>query len=203
MATDRVTAGKKVGFWGRLKRLALTDVGALVRGLNAADVEAVERLMLESDFGLPATADLTDWLDAQIRKGGLKTEADLKRALAEDKARTNVLQISELGLVEMTRKRVRQDLRSLLTMACPACSGTGVTKTDATLAAEVLRAVQAKAAADPRRELVIRVHADLAAYLEAEVRDALERLAATLDRKITVQAVTGHVHRDEFEVLLR
>jgi hypothetical protein len=47
------------------------------------------------------------------------------------------------------------------------------------------------------------VHPDLAAYLEVEARDTLERLAGALDRKITVQAVTGHAHRDEFEVLLR
>jgi fused signal recognition particle receptor len=79
---DRVTAAQKLGFWGKLKRLALTDVGALVRGLNASDVESLERLMLESDFGLSATADLTDWIDGEIRRGKLKTEADLKRAVS-------------------------------------------------------------------------------------------------------------------------
>ncbi|HET9513309.1 MAG TPA: signal recognition particle-docking protein FtsY [Gemmatimonadales bacterium] len=78
---DRVTAGQKLGFWGKLKRLALTDVGALVRGLNAEDVEALERVMLESDFGVPATSDLTDWIDSEIRSGRLKTEADLRRAV--------------------------------------------------------------------------------------------------------------------------
>jgi fused signal recognition particle receptor len=78
---DRVTAGQKLGFWGKLKRLALTDVGALVRGLNAEDVEALERVMLESDFGVPATSDLTDWIDSEIRSGRLKTEADLRKAV--------------------------------------------------------------------------------------------------------------------------
>jgi fused signal recognition particle receptor len=78
---DRVTAGQKLGFWGKLKRLALTDVGALVRGLNADDVEALERVMLESDFGVPATSDLTDWIDSEIRSGRLKTEADLRKAV--------------------------------------------------------------------------------------------------------------------------
>jgi len=78
---DRVTEQKKLGFWRRLKRLALTDVGALVRKLNAGDVEALERLMLESDFGLPATADLVDALEDDIRRGTLKTEADLRGAV--------------------------------------------------------------------------------------------------------------------------
>jgi fused signal recognition particle receptor len=83
VASDRVTVGKKLGFWGKLKRLALTDVGALVRRLNADDVEALERLMLEADFGVPATADLVDMLEQKIRSGKIKTEADLHGALQE------------------------------------------------------------------------------------------------------------------------
>lgn len=80
---DRITEQKKLGFWSRLKRLALTDVGALARRLNADDVENLERLMLESDFGLPATADLVDTIEAQVRKGVVKTEEDLRSVLAD------------------------------------------------------------------------------------------------------------------------
>jgi fused signal recognition particle receptor len=80
---DRVTERKRPGFWGRLKRLALTDVGALVRRLNAGEVEALERVMLEADFGLPATAALVDALETEIRRGTLKTEADLRTMLAD------------------------------------------------------------------------------------------------------------------------
>jgi fused signal recognition particle receptor len=79
MAQDRVTEGKRLGLWGRLKRLALTDVGALIRKLKAEDIEALERLMLEADFGLPATAEIVDALEAGVRKGSLKTESDLRR----------------------------------------------------------------------------------------------------------------------------
>jgi fused signal recognition particle receptor len=78
---ERVTTGAKVGFWGKLKRLALTDVGALVRGLNASQVEEMERVMLEADFGLPATADLVDFLEKEIRSGRVKTEPQLRSAL--------------------------------------------------------------------------------------------------------------------------
>jgi len=186
-----VNTGKYVGkrdFEQTVLKINLESVGEIVRQIRLRDLGGII---------------IIDFIDMEREEHREQVEKALKRALAEDKARTNVLQISELGLVEMTRKRVRGDLRSLLTMACPACAGTGVTKTDATLAAEVFRTLQAKAAADPHRELVIRVHPDLAAYLETEARDALERLAGTLDRKITVQAVTGHVHRDEFEVMLR
>ena len=186
-----VNTGKYVGkrdFEQTVLKINLESVGEIVRQIRLRDLGGII---------------IIDFIDMEREEHREQVEKALKRALADDKARTNMLQISELGLVEMTRKRVRGDLRSLLTMACPTCSGSGVTKTDATLAAEVFRAVRARAAADPHRELVIRVHPDVAAHLEAEARDALERLASTLDRKITVQAVTGHTHRDEFEVLLR
>ncbi|MGE5230429.1 MAG: signal recognition particle-docking protein FtsY [Deltaproteobacteria bacterium] len=71
----------KQSLWSRLKRLAFTDVNAILRGLNAADLEALERLLIEADFGVPATVELTAALEEEVRKGALKTEADLKRAL--------------------------------------------------------------------------------------------------------------------------
>jgi fused signal recognition particle receptor len=78
---DRVTERKKLGLWARLKRVALTDVGAIVRGFKAADIEAMERLLLESDFGLKATMDLIEMLEDGVRLGRLKSEDDLKAAL--------------------------------------------------------------------------------------------------------------------------
>jgi fused signal recognition particle receptor len=74
-------SGRKVGLWARLKRLALTDVNALMRGLNREDLEAVERLLLEADFGVPATLDLVEALEAGVRQGRLRTEADLRAAV--------------------------------------------------------------------------------------------------------------------------
>ena len=71
----------KQSLWSRLKRLALTDVNAIIRGLNAADLEQLERLLIEADFGVPATVALTQGLEDEVRKGSLKTEADLKREL--------------------------------------------------------------------------------------------------------------------------
>ena len=66
-----------------LKQIALTDVGALMRGLNAQDLEDLERVLIESDFGVPATVELIQVLEDEVRRGKLKTEADLKRALRE------------------------------------------------------------------------------------------------------------------------
>ncbi len=83
MASSRVTQGKKLSLWGRIKRLALTDVGALVRGFKAADIEAMERVLLEADFGVSATTELVDLLEGEVRRGRLKSEDDLKHAIVD------------------------------------------------------------------------------------------------------------------------
>jgi fused signal recognition particle receptor len=83
MKTRRLGSNEKQNLWSRIKRLALTDVGALMRGLNAGDLENMERALIEADFGVPATVELTEALEDEVRRGRLKTEADLKRALVE------------------------------------------------------------------------------------------------------------------------
>jgi fused signal recognition particle receptor len=80
MANGRLT-DRKDGLWARIKRIALTDVGALMRGLSADDLEKMERVLIEADFGVAATVELTQALEDEVRKGKLKTEADLREAL--------------------------------------------------------------------------------------------------------------------------
>jgi fused signal recognition particle receptor len=81
MSAERLGASTKRSVWSRIKRLALTDVGAIVRRLNAEDLEAIERILIEADFGVPATLDLTEALEEEVRRGKAKTEADLKASL--------------------------------------------------------------------------------------------------------------------------
>ena len=83
MKPERLAGSEKRSLWSRIKQIALTDVGALMRGLNAQDLEDLERLLIESDFGVPATVELIQALEDEVRRGKLKTEADLKRALQE------------------------------------------------------------------------------------------------------------------------
>jgi fused signal recognition particle receptor len=80
MANGRLT-DRKDSLWNRIKRVAMTDVGALMRGLNADDLERMERVLIEADFGVPATVELTQALEDEVRRGRLKTEADLRTAL--------------------------------------------------------------------------------------------------------------------------
>ena len=82
MTTGRLGDAPKLSLWQRLKRVALTDVGALVRGMNAADLEALERTLIEADFGVQATVDLVHTVEDEVRRGRLKTEEELKAAVA-------------------------------------------------------------------------------------------------------------------------
>ncbi len=186
-----VNTGKYVGkrdFEQTVLKINLEAVGEVVRQVRLRDLGGLI---------------IIDFIDMDVPEHREQVYRALTRALAEDKARTNVLEISELGLVEMTRKRVRQDLRSLLTVPCPACKGAGVTKSDATLAAEIFRAMPAKVAESEAREIVVRVHPELAAYLEGDARDALQRVSRTLDVKVTVQPATGRPSREEYEIHVR
>ena len=80
MANGRLT-DRKESLWSRIKRVAMTDVGALMRGLNAEDLERLEQVLIEADFGVPATVELTQALEDEVRRGKLKTEGDLRAAL--------------------------------------------------------------------------------------------------------------------------
>ncbi len=72
---------QKLGLWGRIKRVMLTDVGALVRGLKEGNLEELEQVLLEADFGVPATMELVQALEQGVRGGKLKTEQDLQEAI--------------------------------------------------------------------------------------------------------------------------
>ncbi|MBI4240978.1 MAG: Rne/Rng family ribonuclease [Candidatus Rokubacteria bacterium] len=185
-----VNTGKYVGkrdFEQTVLKINLEAVGEVVRQIRLRDLGGII---------------IIDFIDMEPEEHRQQVFRALKKALAEDKARTNVLEISELGLVEMTRKRVRQDLQSLFCAPCPACKGSGVVKSDLALAAEIFRKVRAAAAELGGQEILIRVHPELAQHLEAEEREALERLEASLGRKLSVQAVLS-LHRDEYEITVR
>ncbi|MBI3636858.1 MAG: Rne/Rng family ribonuclease [Candidatus Rokubacteria bacterium] len=186
-----VNSGKYVGkrdFEQTVLKINMEAVGEVVRQIRLRDLGGII---------------IIDFIDMEGQEHRDQVYTALTKALVEDKARTNVLEISELGLVEMTRKRVRQDLRALLSAGCTTCRGTGVVKTDVTIAAEVFRTVQARAAESPGKEIVVRVNQEVKSYLDGDGRDALDRLARSLDRKLIVQTASASAPRDEYEVNVR
>jgi ribonuclease G len=162
-----------------------------------AAVEVIRQIRLR-DLGGIIIIDFIDMERAEHRDQVFQA---LMRALADDKARTNVLEISELGLVEMTRKRVRQALQSLLTVACPTCKGSGTVKSDLTLTAEIFRKVQAGAREGEGREVLVRVHPEMAHHLDA-AREAVERLQGVTGRKVVVQGMPSY-HREQYDLTFR
>jgi ribonuclease G len=164
-----------------------------------AAAEAVRQIRLRDLGGII----ILDFIDMERPEHREQVSRALKKALADDKARTNVLEISELGIVEMTRKRARQDLHSVFFAACPTCKGSGHVKSDATLAAEIFRKVQAQApTAAPGDEVLVRAHPEIAHRLDAEEREGVDRLQALTGRKIVAQGVPTY-HREEYDVTFR
>jgi len=185
-----VNTGKYVGkrdFEETVLKINLEAVGEVVRQIRLRDLGGII---------------IIDFIDMERPDHREQVFKALLRVLADDKARTNVLEISELGLVEMTRKRVRQSLPSLFCAPCPACKGSGVIKSDATLAAEILRKIQAGAREATGAEVVVRVHPETAHHLDVDRHDAVERLQAMIGRKIAIQSAPSF-HREQYEVTFK
>ena len=129
-------------FTGRGKSARLEDV-ITKTNLEAAE-EVVNQLRLR-DIGGIIVIDFIDMARARNRDAVLKT---LRKSLDEDRTKTFVVEISPLGLVEMTRQNVTDGVREIMTKPCPVCNGEGVVKSEETIAIEVereLRTMVAKA----------------------------------------------------------
>jgi ribonuclease G len=185
-----VNTGKYVGkrdLEETILKINLEAVGEIVRQIRLRDLGGII---------------IIDFIDMEREEHRGQVFRALKRALGDDKSRTNVLEISELGLVEMTRKRVRQSLHSLLMQSCPTCKGTGVVKSAPALTAEIYRKIQVATRDISGQEVLIRVNPDLAAYLQEEESEGLEILQRRIQRKVTVQGAAG-LHKDEYEIITR
>ncbi len=161
------------------------DETMLQTNLEAAE-ELVNQLRVRNIGGI-IVADFIDMAKAGDRK---KLTEALTQALKRDKARASMLEISDLGLVQMTRKRTRESLEQLLTENCPRCQGRRVVKSTPTLAAEALRAVQREMG---RRGggvdmLVMRLNPEVARYLYGPGAAALEHIERRLSLKIVLKS---------------
>jgi ribonuclease G len=129
-----------------------------------------------------------------------KVSEALAEAVKHDKARTNILRISELGLVQMTRKRTRDNLRQLITTPCPTCSGDGRLKSVGTLAAEVLRMVrrQVATASDVER-VTLTLSSEVGAALQGPLRAGVDELTRKLGVRLNLR-LDAKLPRDRSEI---
>jgi ribonuclease G len=155
----------------------------LKTNLEAAE-EVVRQLRLRNIGGI-IIVDFIDMLKENNRK---RVTDVLAQALKRDRARASMLKISELGLVQMTRKRTRESLEQMLTVQCPRCEGTRVVKSVATLAGEVLRGIQREAGRTRSDLLLVRLNPEIARYLYDQAAHALEEVERQFKVKIVLKS---------------
>jgi ribonuclease G len=147
-------------FTGRGKGAKLEDT-ITKTNLEAAD-EVVRQLRLR-DIGGIIVIDFIDMARARNRDTVLKT---LRKSLDEDRTKTYVVEISPLGLVEMTRQNVTDGVREIMTKPCPVCDGEGVVLSEETVAIEVDRWLRDLAAERPDAPaFLVRLHPKVASIL--------------------------------------
>jgi ribonuclease G len=172
------------------------DETVLKTNLEAAD-EVVKQLRLRNIGGII----IVDFID-MTREADRKRVGDaLAQALKRDKARSSMLRISELGLVQMTRKRTRESLEEMLTEQCPKCHGRRVVKSVATIAADVLRGIHRAAGRHPRNDLlVVKINPAVARYLYDVGAKDLGVLENRLGIKIVLRS-TESIEAGAFELV--
>jgi len=171
---------------GRYVGKTTQEETVLRTNLEAAKV-IVEQLRLRNIGGLI----IIDFIDMEKAINRKKVYDALTDAVRKDKARTNILNISDLGLVEMTRKRRRENLMQQLCEPCAHCDGRGFVRSVETLAYDVMRRVRREAALNPKAErLHIRVPPRVAEFLTGAEAAALHALEHELSKKIVIKAAT-------------
>ena len=131
--------------------------------VNTEAADEVVRQLRMRDIGGIIVIDFIDMARSRNREKVLKT---LRRALDADKSKSYVVEVSPLGLVEMTRQNVTDGVREILTVRCPTCDGDGVVLSEETVALEGLRKLREAVAKDSKPDAyLIRVHPKVAAEL--------------------------------------
>ena len=158
--------------------------------------EIVNQLRLRNIGGLI----IIDFIDMDRAANRNKVSEALREGLRKDKNRPHFRKISELGLVQMTRKRTRESLTQLLCSACPQCEGRGLVRSIPTTAYHVLRSIHREAAGKPGNgRITVKVHPEVAAFLYGEANGELEELERRLRRYVVIKTTEG-VSQEHFEL---
>lgn len=145
----------------------------------------LEQLRLRSIGGL-IVIDLIDMEDSRSQRQVFEA---LKDAMRGDKARSRLLPVSELGLIEMTRKRTRPSLAETLCVPCQACGARGCVKSPATVAYEILRRLKREAAANPpASELRVGAHKDVVEFLKQHESEYMRSLESETGKTLLIEA---------------
>jgi ribonuclease G len=127
--------------------------------------------------------------------------SELKRALARDRTRITVNGFSQLGLVEMTRKRTRESLAHVLCEQCPVCTGKGQVKTPRTVCYEILREIMRESRQfNPREFRILASQEVIDLFLEEESQH-MAMLGDFIGKPISLQ-VESTFHQEQYDIIL-
>jgi ribonuclease G len=153
----------------------------LKTNMEAVDV-IVEQLRIRNIGGII----VIDFIDMDKEEHRELVFNKFEQALRSDKAKTNVLKISELGLVQMTRKRTSESLEHRLMEICPYCDERGRVKSVETESMDMLRDIRRHALRVPNKSIVVKIRSDVKEFLEAKHTDMIDDLQDEFDLKITL-----------------
>jgi ribonuclease G len=165
------------------------------------NLEAVKEIAYQLRLRNIGGIIIIDFIDMEKEVNREKVFTALEDALKADKSKTNILKMSDLGLLEMTRKRVRESIGRLMCEPCPYCEGLGYVKSKTTVCQEIFRELRREMLGQRGTKAMLTVHPQVADLLYDEERRGLEDLEKRFKKRITVRAKPGF-HQEQFEISL-
>lgn len=145
---------------------------------------------------------VVDFIDMDTKANRDRVLQELRQHLGRDRARTRAFAVSELGLIEMTRQRVRPSLWASMTRECPTCIGTGRVFSPEVVARRLERALKRAAIEKKERKLAVRIHPDVAIYLLEEEPKLVQSLGKLSGIELELRD-DPMLHLDEFRLMSR
>jgi ribonuclease G len=189
-----VNTGRFVGGRGKSSQGRLEDT--ITKNNLEAVGEVVRQLRLRDIGGII----VIDFIDMANPKNRQLVEEALNRELARDRTKTYVVEISPLGLVEMTRQNVTDGPREILTISCPTCDGNGVIISPETHAVEAERKLRRHIVASKAEAFLVEMHSDVAALLIGPGGSRLEELEKETGRRYAFKTKKSF-RLDRFQIL--
>jgi ribonuclease G len=183
-----VNTGKYVGKSNRLE-------DTIVKTNTEAIKEIVRQMRLRDLGGII----VIDFIDMDERKNRQKVMQALEEAMRADRAPYKILQFNDFGLVAITRKRVKQSLERTLCSPCPHCEGAGYIKSAQTVVSEILTEARKMARSVDSKDVMLRVHPDVAKLLKSQQNKFLEELEEVLRRPVLVKS-DPLLHHEKFDL---
>ena len=164
---------------------------------NLEAVKEIVRQLRLRDLGGIIVLDL---IDMEEKKNRQKVFQEVEKELRKDRSPSKAVQVSDFGLVIVTRKRVKQSLERQLTEPCPYCSGSGSIKSASTICAEILIEMRKIGPELDGRAVILRVNPDIARALKEEESAVLRDLERSLGKQVTIKPDL-HLHHEQFDVM--